>query len=91
MKWLAGLSLVVLLTGASAAAQVPPPDPTQGDGRVSIFYRWLDNIPESPGRMLRSEPLEPGLGITNVGRQLRLLYSSTDGVDGKTPTVVSAA
>jgi hypothetical protein len=41
--------------------------------------------------MLRSEPLERGLGITNVGRQLRLLYSSTDGVDGKTPTVVSAA
>ena len=41
--------------------------------------------------MLRSEPLEPGLGLINAGRQIRLLYSSTDGVDGQTPTVVSAA
>ncbi len=62
----------------------------QGDGRVPAFYTWPDTVPETPGRMLRSEPLEPGLGITNAGRQLRLLYSSTDGVDGKTPTVVSA-
>ena len=75
----------------SAAAQVPPPDPMQGDGRVPSFYTWPDTIPETPGRMLRSEPLEPGLGLINAGRQIRLLYSSTDGVDGRTPTVVSAA
>ena len=91
MQWLAGLSLVVLLTGTSAAAQVPPPDPMQGDGRVPAFYTWPDSIPETPGRMLRSEPLEPGLGLISAGRQIRLLYSSTDGVDDKTPTVVSAA
>jgi dienelactone hydrolase len=91
MQWLAGLSLVVLLTGTSAVAQVPPPDPMQGDGRVSSFYTWLDSIPETPGRMLRSEPLEPGLGLSSAGRQIRLLYSSTNGVDDKTPTVVSAA
>ena len=91
MQWLAGLSLVVLLTGTSAAAQVPPPDPMQGDGRVSSFYTWPDSIPETPGRMLRSEPLEPGLGLSSAGRQIRLLYSSTNGVDDKTPTVVSAA
>jgi hypothetical protein len=91
MQWLAGLSLVVLLTGTSAAAQVPPPDPMQGDGRVSSFYIWPDTIPETPGRMLRSEPLEPGLGSSSAGRQIRLLYSSTNGVDGRTPIVVSAA
>jgi hypothetical protein len=91
MRWLAGLSLFVLLTGTSEAAQAPPSDPMQGDGRISSFYTWTDSIPETPGRMLRSEALEPGLGLINAGRQIRLLYSSTDGVDGRTPTVVSAA
>ena len=91
MQWLAGLSLVVLLTDTSAAAQVPPPDPMQGDGRVSTFYTWSDGIPKTPGKLLRSEPLEPGVGLISAGRQIRLLYSSTNGVDNKTPTVVSAA
>ena len=63
----------------------------QGDGRVPSFYTWPDSIPETPGTMLRSEPLEPGLGLISAGRQIRLLYSSTDGVDGRTPIVVSAA
>ena len=91
MRWLARLSLVVSLNGTGEAAQSPPSDPMQGDGRVSAFYTWLDRIPEPPGRMLRSEPLEAGLGLFNAGRQIRLLYSSTDGVDGQTPTIVSAA
>ncbi len=91
MQWLAGLSLVVLLTGTSAAAQVPQSDPMQGDGRVSTFYTWPDGIPKTPGRMLRSETLEPGVGLIGAGRQIRLLYSSTNGVDDKSPTVVSAA
>jgi hypothetical protein len=39
--------------------------------------------------MLRTEPLEPTLGLPMAGQQLRILYSSTDGMDGKTPVVVS--
>ena len=91
MQWLARLLLVVLLTGGGAAAQAPPPDPMQGDGRVPAFYTWPDSIPETSGRILRSESLEPGLGLISAGRQIRLLYSSIDGVDGRTPIVVSAA
>ncbi|NVH76675.1 alpha/beta fold hydrolase [Paraburkholderia sp. JPY432] len=75
----------------AAGARVPPPDPLQGDGRVSSFYTWDDEIPAHPGELLRSEQLPQTLGLASAGRQLRLLYSSTDGVDGKTPIAVSGA
>src|SRR3954467_11530257 len=82
------IAAVALIHGAEAA-HVPDPDPEQGDGRVSAFYTWPNEIPPTPGRMLRTEPLEAGLGLSNAGRQVRILYSSTDGVDGTTPVVVS--
>ncbi|HEY3681339.1 MAG TPA: lipase family protein [Bradyrhizobium sp.] len=60
----------------------------QGDGRVSAFYSWDAAIPE-PGKLLRQEKLELTLGLTKAGTQYRILYSSTDGIDGKSPNVVS--
>ena len=86
---LVGLFATVVLTHRAEAARVPDPDPEQGDGRVSAFYTWTDEIPSTPGQMLRTEPLEARLGLNNAGQQVRILYSSTDGVDGKTPVVVS--
>ena len=73
------------------SAQVPTPDPTQGDGGVSPFYSWAGDIPAAAGQMLRSEPLDPALGLAMAAEQFRILYSSTDGVDGKTPVAVSGA
>ncbi|WP_428490594.1 alpha/beta hydrolase [Rhodopila sp.] len=73
------------------AAQVPAPDPRQGDGGVSAFYTWAGDIPAAPGQMLRTEPLDPALGLAMAGQQVRILYSSTDGIDTKTPVVVSGA
>jgi pimeloyl-ACP methyl ester carboxylesterase len=58
---------------------------------VSAFYTWTGAIPDKPGEMLRTEPLEPGLGLPSAGTQRRILYSSTNGMDGKTPVVVSGA
>lgn len=83
----------LLLSSAAVAAGVraPTPDPLQGDGRVSAFYTWDDEIPAQPGELLRSERLPSTLGLASAGQQLRLLYSSTDGVDGKTPIAVSGA
>ena len=84
------LFAMVLSTAASQAARVPAPDPSQGDGGVSSFYTWNDgDIPSTPGQMLRTEPLDPALGLAMAGEQLRILYTSTDGIDGKTPVVVS--
>lgn len=77
--------------GVALAAQAPAPDPLQGDGRVSPFYAWAGPIPDKPGQMLRTETLEPTLGLPNAGAQSRILYTSTDGMDGKTPVVVSGA
>lgn len=86
-----GLAAVTVLVSSVQAAQVPPPDPKQGDGGVSPFYTWPGEIPASPGRMLRTEPLDPTLGLPAAGEQFRILYSSTDGMDGKTPVAVSGA
>jgi pimeloyl-ACP methyl ester carboxylesterase len=87
----AGLIAVMLSTGAAYSAQVPAPEPRQGDGGVSPFYTWTGEIPDAPGRMLRTEPLEPALGLATAGEQFRILYTSTDGMDGKTPVAVSGA
>jgi pimeloyl-ACP methyl ester carboxylesterase len=84
-------ALALSLALPALAAEVPKPDPRQGDGRVSAFYTWQGQIPEKPGQMLRTEPLDPLLGLPNAGMQARILYTSTDGIDGRTPVVVSGA
>lgn len=86
----AGVVLLSLSTFA-VAARVPAPDPSQGDGRVSAFYTWEKDIPKQPGKLLRSEPLPAEIGLTGAARQLRILYTSTDGLDGKTTNTVSGA
>jgi pimeloyl-ACP methyl ester carboxylesterase len=89
--WLASLVVMVISSGVVHAARVPPPDLSQGDGGVSPFYTWTSDVPDAPGQMLRTEPLDPTLGLTMAGQQFRILYSSTDGVDAKTPVAVSGA
>ena len=87
-----GLSLLTLsLSALAAEAYAPKPDPQLGDGRVSAFYTWEKAIPAKPGKLLRSEPLDQTLALPGSAKQLRILYSSTDGIDGKSPIVVSGA
>ena len=81
----------LLASPAAHAVRPPAPDPTQGDGGVSAFYTWQDDIPDKPGTMLRQEPLDSELGLVNAGQQLRILYGSTDGIGGKAPVAVSGA
>ncbi|HLZ02489.1 MAG TPA: lipase family protein [Bradyrhizobium sp.] len=82
------LTTILLSTLPARAGQNGMPDALQGDGRVSRFYRWEGTIPR-PGKLLRQEKVEPTLGLANAGTQLRILYSSIDGIDGKSPIVVS--
>lgn len=60
-----------------------------GDGGVSSFYRYDDEVPPTPGVLLRHEPLQAHQSIPGAAENIRLLYSSTDGLDGKTAIVVS--
>jgi len=86
-----GAGLLALSLHTLAAVHAPHPDLQQGDGRVSLFYTWQQVIPEQPGKLLRSEPLPVQLSLAEAGAQQRILYSSTNGIDGKTPIVVSGA
>ncbi|MDF9619621.1 lipase family protein [Pseudomonas entomophila] len=87
-----GLTALALSIGAVAADTfAPKPDPQQGDGRVSAFYTWSKAIPATPGKLLRSEPLDQALSLPNAASAQRILYTSLDGIDGKTPIVVSGA
>lgn len=89
---LAVLAIVVSSLPRPALAQhAPQPDAEQGDGRVSAFYDWSQVIPAKPGTLLRTEPLPETIGLSNAGRQSRILYSSTSGFDSRTPIVVSGA
>ena len=80
-------------TNAGVQRQGPPPvaNPAQGDGGVSAFYTWADQVPATPGRLLRQEPLPEHLLLENASKGVRVLYTSTDGVGGKTPIAASGA
>jgi hypothetical protein len=62
-----------------------------GDGGVSAFYAWKDAVPATPGKLLRGEPQEEKLALARASRSVRILYSSTNGLDGHSPIAVSGA
>ena len=74
--------LLILRTNARAQRQGPPPvaNPAQGDAGVSAFYTWGDQVPATPGSLLRQEPLPEHLLLDNAAKGVRVLYASTDGV-----------
>ena len=76
-------SVAVLLTTISvraAAPSAPVTGPTVGDGGVSAFYSWQDALPAQAGVMLREEPLPESQHQAAATHNIRILYSSTDGV-----------
>jgi len=61
---------------------------TLGDSYLSDFYQF-DGVLGQPGLLLRQEPLADHQSNPGAAKNIRLLYSSTDGLDGQTPTAVS--
>ncbi len=57
---------------------------------MPAFYRWPGPVPE-PGTPLRSEALPPHLVLPGASRGERILYASTDGLDGRSRVAVSGA
>ncbi|NVZ84910.1 alpha/beta fold hydrolase [Pseudomonas yamanorum] len=80
--------LAVLLAGCGGASAAQTP---VGDGGVPAFYTWADKMPASPGQMLRSEPLTAAQSLAEAGQNIRILYTSTDGIDPRKHVVVSGA
>jgi pimeloyl-ACP methyl ester carboxylesterase len=58
-----------------------------GDGGTPAFYAWNGKLAGGPGTLLRQEPGPQDLA--NAGPSARLLYVSTDGIDGKAKVPVS--
>lgn len=69
--------LCLLIAGSSSAA----------DG----FYTWTGPVPAQPGVLLRSEALTVQQSLAEAAQNLRILYGSTDGLDNRTPIIVSGA
>ena len=81
----------VVAFGAQRSGPKPAPDPALGDGGVSAFYVWDQEVPSTPGTLLRQEPVPDHLVLTNAAKGLRVLYTATNGIDGKTTVAVSGA
>ena len=87
-----GIALFAAVTTFGATHNKPSaPATTLGDGGVSAFYVWDKKIPSKPGKLLRQEPLAANLMLANASQGVRILYTSTDGISGKTPITVSGA
>lgn len=65
--------------------------PLYGDKHLSEFYRWNEKIPTQPGLLLRTEPLDEGIRLKEASDQYRILFSSTNGIDSRSATVVSGS
>ena len=63
--------------GAAQAAELT------GDGGVTSFYTWTGSIEGAPGKLLKTEPAPPAVQLANAANSMRILYTSTDGLDGK--------
>ncbi|MDP3495121.1 MAG: lipase family protein [Hyphomonadaceae bacterium] len=77
----------------TAEATIPTvtPIPEQGDGGVADFYNLAGPAPAKPGTLIRTEAQPEGTSLAEAAQAMRILYSSTDGLDGKTPVAVSGS
>ncbi len=78
---------------ADATSAIPTimPRAEQGDGGVSDFYNLAGPAPAKPGTLIRTEAQPEGTSLAEAAQAMRILYSSTDGLDGKTPVAVSGS
>ncbi|MFW1949816.1 hypothetical protein ACG907_18195 [Acinetobacter bereziniae] len=95
LKMLVASSLYLLLDLQSSFANSPvieyKSNPLYGDKKLSNFYEWNEKIPTQPGLLLRTEPLNEGIRLKEASDQYRILFSSTNGLDSKSPTIVSGS
>ncbi len=69
-------------TTEKASAESPPLSMTLGDSYLSDFYIYNGAL-MAPGKLLRQEPLNAAQSNPGASKNIRLLYSSTDGLGGE--------
>lgn len=62
-----------------------------GDSDIGAFYRMAEVPDKAPGTLLRQEPLEAHQSLDYAADNIRLLYSSTEGLFEKDIIAVSGA
>jgi len=62
-----------------------------GDSDIGAVYRYEGSLTNGPGKMLREEPLNEHQSLAAAGHNIRLLYSSTEGLHAKETIAVSGA
>ena len=95
-KIVVAASSLMLASGCSYTMDEPlpatpdnPPSMTLGDSYLSDFYEVDGAITASADQLLRQEPLNERQSNPGVATNLRLLYSSTDGLGGEDRLAVS--
>lgn len=63
----------------------------RGDVDLSDFYSYAGALPKSAGRLIQQQQLGDHQQVPGAAENIRLLYSSTDGIDGETPIAVSGS
>ncbi|NVZ65470.1 alpha/beta fold hydrolase [Pseudomonas gingeri] len=85
------LGMLCVMAGMGLRAVQAEPLPVAADAGIPAFYQWTDKLPGKPGQLLRTETLTPQQGLAAAGQNIRILYTSTDGVGKPLPNVVSGA
>lgn len=65
--------------------------PSRGDTVLSDFYVPPATLPDTTGVLIRQEEMEGAPVLAKAGTNLRILYSSTEGLGGKARNAVSGA
>lgn len=94
LKWTSIASLSFMLAACNGSDDSPGDTPNQlntftADGGVSPFYMWTGPLSSTPGTLLRQENMPQNQVIDNASQGVKILYTSTNGIDGKTPIYVS--
>lgn len=69
------------LCACTNSAGSEDPRKVLGDGGVSNFYSYEADLPDAPGVLLAQEPLKSHQSIPGAATNIRLLYTSTDGLE----------
>lgn len=95
---LTALSVVLLALAAWVWSNIHVPEnvkessaPSRGDTVLSDFYVPPATMPDDPGVLIRQEPIEGAPVLDGAGTNLRILYSSTEGLGGQAKNVISGA